>query len=130
MAQASIFMSPKCQQWVTGIVFPSTFVSIPDLIIQPLTNNQVTTELPVKTAIVNINNSMCPLLFNNNMPNSIKLRSNQLITIAKHTLESIAISINLSIATDASDRDLTNHKPAALDKSLQPHTDKMNYNSF
>uniref|UniRef100_A0A915IWM7 Uncharacterized protein n=1 Tax=Romanomermis culicivorax TaxID=13658 RepID=A0A915IWM7_ROMCU len=61
------------------------------------------------------------------MQNSIKLRPNQLVAVTKHTLESVAVpkpdsDIRISIAT--SDRDLTNHKPAALDKCLLHHTDK------
>uniref|UniRef100_A0A915JCR1 Uncharacterized protein n=1 Tax=Romanomermis culicivorax TaxID=13658 RepID=A0A915JCR1_ROMCU len=54
IAQASITTSLNCQQWVTGTIFPSTSASIPHLIFQPLTNNQVAIELPVETVIVNI----------------------------------------------------------------------------
>uniref|UniRef100_A0A915KZ21 Uncharacterized protein n=1 Tax=Romanomermis culicivorax TaxID=13658 RepID=A0A915KZ21_ROMCU len=78
------FLSAKCnnilegireeeRQWVTRMVFPSTSALIPDLIIQPLTNNQVATEFQVETAIDNITNGTCLLLFIDNMPNSIKL---------------------------------------------------------
>uniref|UniRef100_A0A915JUB7 Uncharacterized protein n=1 Tax=Romanomermis culicivorax TaxID=13658 RepID=A0A915JUB7_ROMCU len=86
-AQASVSILPNCQQWVTCTIFPSTLVSIPDLIIQSLTTNQVAIEFPIDTPIVNVTNGKCPPLFVNNMPNSIKLRPNQLTAMAKHMLE-------------------------------------------
>uniref|UniRef100_A0A915KVP8 Uncharacterized protein n=1 Tax=Romanomermis culicivorax TaxID=13658 RepID=A0A915KVP8_ROMCU len=61
MAQASVSISPNHQQWVTDTVFPLTSTTIPDLIVQPLPNNQVATEFPIETAIVYIANGMCPL---------------------------------------------------------------------
>uniref|UniRef100_A0A915KRH7 Uncharacterized protein n=1 Tax=Romanomermis culicivorax TaxID=13658 RepID=A0A915KRH7_ROMCU len=61
VAQASISISPNCQQWVAGTVFPSTTTSIPDLIVQPLPNNQVAMEFPIETTIVNITNN-CNLM--------------------------------------------------------------------
>uniref|UniRef100_A0A915K9S5 Uncharacterized protein n=1 Tax=Romanomermis culicivorax TaxID=13658 RepID=A0A915K9S5_ROMCU len=61
IAQVSISISPNCQQWVTGAIFPSTSTSVPDLIVQGLPNNQVATEFPIETAIVNITNGRCPL---------------------------------------------------------------------
>uniref|UniRef100_A0A915I439 Uncharacterized protein n=1 Tax=Romanomermis culicivorax TaxID=13658 RepID=A0A915I439_ROMCU len=60
VAQVSISISPNCQQWVTGAIFPSTSTPIPDLIVQELPNNQVATEFPIETAIVNITNGRCP----------------------------------------------------------------------
>uniref|UniRef100_A0A915HL71 Uncharacterized protein n=1 Tax=Romanomermis culicivorax TaxID=13658 RepID=A0A915HL71_ROMCU len=125
VAQASI--TPNFQQWVTGIVFPLTSALIPHLIIQPLTNNQVAMEFSVETTISNITNGTCPVLLINNMPNSIQLRPNQLVTMAQHTLEAVVVtspSTDISITFAASDGDLTDHKPAALDKSQSGHTDK------
>uniref|UniRef100_A0A915KFY4 Reverse transcriptase n=1 Tax=Romanomermis culicivorax TaxID=13658 RepID=A0A915KFY4_ROMCU len=130
VAQASISISPNCQQWITSTVFPSTLVdnqhrfsftlvSIPDLIVQPLTM-----KLPIKTAIVNIINDHCLLLFFNNTPNSIKLHPNQLIAVAKHTLGFTATHADCQVATAAADRNLTNHEPAALDKSLLCRTEQ------
>uniref|UniRef100_A0A915IZF3 Uncharacterized protein n=1 Tax=Romanomermis culicivorax TaxID=13658 RepID=A0A915IZF3_ROMCU len=124
VAQASISILPNCQPWVTGTPFPSTSILIPNLIIQPMTNNQVAREFPVETAIVNITNGSCPLLFFNNKPNNIKLQPNQLISITKHMLESVSVSNDLSIAATASIHNLTDHEPAALDKSSLHHTDK------
>uniref|UniRef100_A0A915I1A1 Uncharacterized protein n=1 Tax=Romanomermis culicivorax TaxID=13658 RepID=A0A915I1A1_ROMCU len=114
----------KERQWVTGKVFPSTHASVPDLMVQPLPNNQVATDFPIKTPIVNITNGMCPVLFVNNTPNSIKLRPNQLLAIAKHKLESIATLDDFHVATATSDCDLTDHQQAALNNSLPHHTDK------
>uniref|UniRef100_A0A915IIJ7 Uncharacterized protein n=1 Tax=Romanomermis culicivorax TaxID=13658 RepID=A0A915IIJ7_ROMCU len=102
-------------QWVTGTVFPSTSALIPNLIVQPLTNNQVATKFPVETAIVNITNGTYPLLFINNRPNSIKLQPTQLVAVAKHTLRSVAVSTssnNISMAIAPLDLDLTDNKPA------------------
>uniref|UniRef100_A0A915HXV1 Uncharacterized protein n=1 Tax=Romanomermis culicivorax TaxID=13658 RepID=A0A915HXV1_ROMCU len=56
------------------------------------------------------------------MPNSIKLQPNQLIAMAKHTLEYSEAYIDCQIATAAADRDFTDHKPAALDKSFNKST--------
>uniref|UniRef100_A0A915KHV9 Uncharacterized protein n=1 Tax=Romanomermis culicivorax TaxID=13658 RepID=A0A915KHV9_ROMCU len=124
IAQASLSILRNCQQWVTSTILPSTLASIPDFIIQPLPNNQVATKFPIETAIVNITNGRCPLLFINNTPNSIKLRPNQLLAAAKHTLEPAAHSIDFQVATTTLDCDLTNHEPAPLDKLLPCHTDK------
>uniref|UniRef100_A0A915L0T2 Uncharacterized protein n=1 Tax=Romanomermis culicivorax TaxID=13658 RepID=A0A915L0T2_ROMCU len=47
--------------------------------------------------------------------------------MAKHTLESVAISSpsnDISVAIAASDHDLTDHEPAELDKSMPCHMDK------
>uniref|UniRef100_A0A915HPA7 Uncharacterized protein n=1 Tax=Romanomermis culicivorax TaxID=13658 RepID=A0A915HPA7_ROMCU len=111
-------------QWETDMVFPLTSALIPNLIIQPLTNQQVPTEFLVETAIVNITDGMCPLLFINNRPNSIKLGPNQPIIVAKQTSESIPVSNNISMAVAASDHNITDQEPAGLDKSLLHHTDK------
>uniref|UniRef100_A0A915I2Q6 Uncharacterized protein n=1 Tax=Romanomermis culicivorax TaxID=13658 RepID=A0A915I2Q6_ROMCU len=62
IAQASITISWNCQQWVIGTVFPLTSASIPDLIVQPLTNKQVAMEFPVDTIIVHITNETSPLV--------------------------------------------------------------------
>uniref|UniRef100_A0A915J6C3 Vitellogenin n=1 Tax=Romanomermis culicivorax TaxID=13658 RepID=A0A915J6C3_ROMCU len=124
IAQASISVSPNCQQWVTGTVFPLTSPSIPHLIVQPLPKNQVAIEFPMETVVVNITNSRCPLSFVNNTPNRIKLRPNQLLAIAKHTLESITNVEDFHVATVASGCDLTDDEPATLDKSLPHHEDK------
>uniref|UniRef100_A0A915KQZ7 Peptidase A2 domain-containing protein n=1 Tax=Romanomermis culicivorax TaxID=13658 RepID=A0A915KQZ7_ROMCU len=128
IAQASVSIWPNCQQFVTSTLFPSTSASIPNLIVQPLPNNQVATEIPIKTAIVNITNGMFLLLFVNNTPNSIKLRPNQLLALAKHTLESVAHFDDFHVTATTLDCNLTNHEPAALDKSLAHHTDKQKVN--
>uniref|UniRef100_A0A915I5P9 Uncharacterized protein n=1 Tax=Romanomermis culicivorax TaxID=13658 RepID=A0A915I5P9_ROMCU len=73
IAQEMISISPHCQQWVRSTVFPTTTATIPDVILQPLAANNGAAELPVETAVVNITNGHCPLLFINNTPNSIKL---------------------------------------------------------
>uniref|UniRef100_A0A915L6B2 Peptidase A2 domain-containing protein n=1 Tax=Romanomermis culicivorax TaxID=13658 RepID=A0A915L6B2_ROMCU len=112
------------RQWVNSTVFPTTMATIPDLIVQPLSINSVAGEFPIETAIVNVTNSHCQLLFVNNTPNSIKLRLNQLIAVAKHMLGQAKSPINCQVATAAADRDLTDHKPAALDKSFPCHTDQ------
>uniref|UniRef100_A0A915L2X7 Uncharacterized protein n=1 Tax=Romanomermis culicivorax TaxID=13658 RepID=A0A915L2X7_ROMCU len=68
-----------------------------------------------------------PPLIVNNTPNSIKLCPNQWVTSTKHTLKSVADEIqnsDIPISVATSDLDLTNHEPAALDKSLLFHTDK------
>uniref|UniRef100_A0A915J210 Vitellogenin n=1 Tax=Romanomermis culicivorax TaxID=13658 RepID=A0A915J210_ROMCU len=90
-AHASITIVPNSEQWVTGTVFPPMSALIPNLIVQSLTNNQVSTEFPVETGIINITNGTCPLLFIDNMPNSIKLCPNRLVTVAEHMLESVAV---------------------------------------
>uniref|UniRef100_A0A915L4V9 Uncharacterized protein n=1 Tax=Romanomermis culicivorax TaxID=13658 RepID=A0A915L4V9_ROMCU len=95
-------------------VFPTTTATIPDVIVQL----PATAELPIETAIVNVTNGHCPLLFTNNSPNSIKLRPNQLIAMAKHTLHHPESSVDCQVATTTADHDLTDHEPATLDKSL------------
>uniref|UniRef100_A0A915KUH0 Uncharacterized protein n=1 Tax=Romanomermis culicivorax TaxID=13658 RepID=A0A915KUH0_ROMCU len=97
-------------------------VTILDVIVQPLTTNSITAEFPIETRIVNITNGKCPLLFVNNRSNSIKLGPNQLIAVVKHLLEYAENFANCQVATTATDCDLTNHQPAALDKSLSCHT--------
>uniref|UniRef100_A0A915J876 Uncharacterized protein n=1 Tax=Romanomermis culicivorax TaxID=13658 RepID=A0A915J876_ROMCU len=89
------------REWVTGTIFPSTSISISDQIIQPLPNNQVTTEFPIKTAIVNITNGRYPLLFVNNTMNRIKLRPNQLLAMAKYKLEPVTHLDDFQVATAA-----------------------------
>uniref|UniRef100_A0A915HGT8 Uncharacterized protein n=1 Tax=Romanomermis culicivorax TaxID=13658 RepID=A0A915HGT8_ROMCU len=95
-----------------------------DVIVQPLPTNSLATELPIETAIVNITNSQCPLLFVNNTPNSIKLHPNQLFPVAEHPLRSTEDPTHCQVATATADHDLTDHEPATLDKSLQCHTDQ------
>uniref|UniRef100_A0A915JUK4 Uncharacterized protein n=1 Tax=Romanomermis culicivorax TaxID=13658 RepID=A0A915JUK4_ROMCU len=112
------------EQWVNSTVFPTTTANIPDVIVQPLSTNSIATELPIETAIVNVTNGHCSLLFVNNTPNSIKLCPNQLIAVAKHMLGQAESPVDCQVATTAADRDLTDHKPAALDKSLPCHTDQ------
>uniref|UniRef100_A0A915KW23 Uncharacterized protein n=1 Tax=Romanomermis culicivorax TaxID=13658 RepID=A0A915KW23_ROMCU len=63
-----------------------TTATIPDVIVQPLATYNKAAKLPIETAMVNVTKGHCPLLFINNMPNSIKLCLNQLIAMAKHTL--------------------------------------------
>uniref|UniRef100_A0A915KQW9 Uncharacterized protein n=1 Tax=Romanomermis culicivorax TaxID=13658 RepID=A0A915KQW9_ROMCU len=94
------------------------------MIVQLLSTNSVATELPIETAIINIINGHCPLLFINKTPNSIKLCPNQLIAMVKHTLGQAESPIDCQVATAAADGDLTDHKPAALNKSLPCHTDQ------
>uniref|UniRef100_A0A915IKF6 Uncharacterized protein n=1 Tax=Romanomermis culicivorax TaxID=13658 RepID=A0A915IKF6_ROMCU len=115
---------PDIHQWVTSNVFPTSTATIPDVIVQPLPTNSVTAEVPIETAIVNITNGQCTLLFVNNTPNSIKLRPNQLLAVAKHALGFTKSHIDCQVATAAADRNLTNHEPAALNKSLPCHTDQ------
>uniref|UniRef100_A0A915HFZ0 Uncharacterized protein n=1 Tax=Romanomermis culicivorax TaxID=13658 RepID=A0A915HFZ0_ROMCU len=122
VAQVSTSISPHCQQWVNSTIFPTTTATIQNVIVQPLATNNVAAELPIKTAIVNVKNGHCTLLFINNMPNSIKLCQNQLITMAKYTLGHAEPSVNCQVATTPADRDLTDHEPAALDKSFPCHT--------
>uniref|UniRef100_A0A915HI17 Reverse transcriptase/retrotransposon-derived protein RNase H-like domain-containing protein n=1 Tax=Romanomermis culicivorax TaxID=13658 RepID=A0A915HI17_ROMCU len=98
--------------------------TITDVIVQSLPTNNVTAEFPIETAIVNVRNGKCPLLFVNNTLNSIKLHPNQLIAVAKHALRHTETSINCQVPTAAADHDLTDHKPAALDKLLPCHTDQ------
>uniref|UniRef100_A0A915JBH7 Peptidase A2 domain-containing protein n=1 Tax=Romanomermis culicivorax TaxID=13658 RepID=A0A915JBH7_ROMCU len=124
LAQVSVSISPHCQQWVNSTVFPTTTATIPDMIVQPLSTNSVAVELPIETAIINVTNSHCPLLFVNNTSNSIKLRPNQLIPVAKHTLGQAESSVDCQVATAAVDRDLTDREPAALDKLFSCHTDQ------
>uniref|UniRef100_A0A915JXP3 Uncharacterized protein n=1 Tax=Romanomermis culicivorax TaxID=13658 RepID=A0A915JXP3_ROMCU len=124
VAQVSVSISPHCEQWVNSTAFPTTTASIPHVIVQPLATNNVAAELPIETAIVNVTNGHCPLLFINNTPNSIKLCPNQLIAIAKHMLGHTESSVDCQVATAATDRDLTDHKPAALDKSFPCHTNQ------
>uniref|UniRef100_A0A915ILW1 Uncharacterized protein n=1 Tax=Romanomermis culicivorax TaxID=13658 RepID=A0A915ILW1_ROMCU len=117
-------MKLPLKQWVTSTVFPTTTITIPDVIVQPLPTNSIATELPIETTVVNITNSQCPLVFVNNMPNSIKLHPNQLLAVAKHVLGFTETSIDCQVATTAADRNLTDHEPTALDKSLPCHTDQ------
>uniref|UniRef100_A0A915KAM8 Uncharacterized protein n=1 Tax=Romanomermis culicivorax TaxID=13658 RepID=A0A915KAM8_ROMCU len=56
VAQASVSISPHCQQWVTRTIFPTTTATIPDMIVQPLPINSIVVELPIETALVNITN--------------------------------------------------------------------------
>uniref|UniRef100_A0A915I6R0 Peptidase A2 domain-containing protein n=1 Tax=Romanomermis culicivorax TaxID=13658 RepID=A0A915I6R0_ROMCU len=121
LAQASVSISPHCQQWETSTIFPTTTATIPDMIVQLLPTNSVTAELPIETAMVNPINGQCRLLFVNNMPNSIKLRPNQLITVAKQVLRPTKYTTHCQVATTAMDHDLTDHEPPALDKSLSCH---------
>uniref|UniRef100_A0A915IJW5 Uncharacterized protein n=1 Tax=Romanomermis culicivorax TaxID=13658 RepID=A0A915IJW5_ROMCU len=58
------------------------------------------------------------------MPNSIKLCPNQLLAVAKHALRSTEPHMDCQVATTTADCDLTNHEPAARDKSLPCHTDQ------
>uniref|UniRef100_A0A915IPV1 Uncharacterized protein n=1 Tax=Romanomermis culicivorax TaxID=13658 RepID=A0A915IPV1_ROMCU len=58
------------------------------------------------------------------MPNSIKLRPNQLLAVAKHTLGFTKTHANCQVATATADPDLTGHEPAALNKSGSCHTDQ------
>uniref|UniRef100_A0A915I425 Uncharacterized protein n=1 Tax=Romanomermis culicivorax TaxID=13658 RepID=A0A915I425_ROMCU len=105
----------------------TTDVSIPDLIVQPTKEADSNNEFPVETSIINITNVNCPLFFVNNTPNCIKLRPNQIIAVAKHTLESVAAPIqdsDIRVSVATSDHDLTDHELAALDKSLPLHMDK------
>uniref|UniRef100_A0A915HX66 Uncharacterized protein n=1 Tax=Romanomermis culicivorax TaxID=13658 RepID=A0A915HX66_ROMCU len=74
--------------------------------------------------MVNITNGKCPLLIFNNMPNSIKLCPNQLIAVAKHMLRLTDTFIDCQVAMATADRDLTDHEPVALDKSLPCHTNQ------
>uniref|UniRef100_A0A915K9R1 Uncharacterized protein n=1 Tax=Romanomermis culicivorax TaxID=13658 RepID=A0A915K9R1_ROMCU len=63
-------------------------------------------------AVVDITNGKYPLLFINNTPNSIKLRLNQLVVIAKHRLESVAVPTvdnSSHLSTAMWDWDLTDH---------------------
>uniref|UniRef100_A0A915HN66 Uncharacterized protein n=1 Tax=Romanomermis culicivorax TaxID=13658 RepID=A0A915HN66_ROMCU len=122
VTHVSIWISRHCQQWVKSAIFPTTRVTIPEVIVQPLATNSVAVELPVEPAVVNITNGHCPLLFINNKPNSIKLQPNQLIAMAKHTLEFSESYLDCQVATAAADRDLTDHEPTALDKSFPCHT--------
>uniref|UniRef100_A0A915HU36 Uncharacterized protein n=1 Tax=Romanomermis culicivorax TaxID=13658 RepID=A0A915HU36_ROMCU len=124
VAQVSISICPNCQQWVIGTIFPPMIVSIPDVIIQPLTTNHIATEFPIETAIINDTNRKCSLLLVNNMPNSIKLYPNQLIPVSKHALEYTVNPTDHQVATTAVDRDLTDHEPAALEKLLPCHNDQ------
>uniref|UniRef100_A0A915J5V1 WW domain-containing protein n=1 Tax=Romanomermis culicivorax TaxID=13658 RepID=A0A915J5V1_ROMCU len=121
VAQELVSISPHCQQWVNSNIFPTTTTTIPDVIVQPLATNSVAAELPIETAIVNVTNGHCPLLFINNMLNSIKLRPNHLIAMAKHTLGHTESPVHCQVATTAVDHDLTDHEPAALDKFLPCH---------
>uniref|UniRef100_A0A915L9F1 Uncharacterized protein n=1 Tax=Romanomermis culicivorax TaxID=13658 RepID=A0A915L9F1_ROMCU len=66
IAQISVSISPHCQQWVTSTIFPTTTATIPDVIVQPLPTDSVASELPIETAVVNVTNSQCLLLYVNN----------------------------------------------------------------
>uniref|UniRef100_A0A915K0Z2 Uncharacterized protein n=1 Tax=Romanomermis culicivorax TaxID=13658 RepID=A0A915K0Z2_ROMCU len=122
VAQVSTSISPHRQQWVNSTVFPTTTATIPDVIVQPLATNNIAAELPIETAIVNVTNGHCLLLFIKNTLNSIKLHLNQLIAMAKHMLGHAKLSVDCQVATATADHDLTDHKPAALDKSFPCHT--------
>uniref|UniRef100_A0A915HVY0 Uncharacterized protein n=1 Tax=Romanomermis culicivorax TaxID=13658 RepID=A0A915HVY0_ROMCU len=111
-------------QWVNSTVFPTTTATIPDVIVQLLSINSVAAELPIETAILNVTNGHCPLLFVKNMLNSIKLCLNQLIAAAKHALGQAESPVDCQVATAAADCDLTDHEPAALDKLLSCHTNQ------
>uniref|UniRef100_A0A915HNY1 Uncharacterized protein n=1 Tax=Romanomermis culicivorax TaxID=13658 RepID=A0A915HNY1_ROMCU len=121
IAQVSSSILPHCQQWVKGTIFLTTTATIPDIIVQPLATNSIAAELLIETAIVNVTNGNCPLLFVNNTPNSIKLRLNQLIAMAKHMLGYAKLYADCQVATAASDPDLTDYEPALLDKSFPCH---------
>uniref|UniRef100_A0A915HXA2 Uncharacterized protein n=1 Tax=Romanomermis culicivorax TaxID=13658 RepID=A0A915HXA2_ROMCU len=110
ITQASISISPHCQQWLTNTIFPPTTATIPDVIVYSWTTNSIAAEFPIKTAIINITNGKCPLLFINNTSNSIKLCPNQLIPVAKHALGHYKISTDCQMATAATDRELTDHE--------------------
>uniref|UniRef100_A0A915J1U3 Uncharacterized protein n=1 Tax=Romanomermis culicivorax TaxID=13658 RepID=A0A915J1U3_ROMCU len=111
-------------QWVTSTIFPTTTATIPDVIVQPLPTTSLAAELPIETAVVNITNSQCLLLFVNNTPNSIKLRPNQLLAVAKHVLGFMETHDECQVATAAADRNLNDQELAALDKLLPCHTDQ------
>uniref|UniRef100_A0A915J3E0 Uncharacterized protein n=1 Tax=Romanomermis culicivorax TaxID=13658 RepID=A0A915J3E0_ROMCU len=121
VAQVLTSISPHCQQWVNSTIFPTTMATIPDVIVQLLAANNIAAQLPIETAIVNVTNSHCPLLFINNMRNSIKPCPNQLIAMTKHTLGHEEPSVNCQVATATADRNLTDHKPAVLDKLKDDH---------
>uniref|UniRef100_A0A915KAG3 Uncharacterized protein n=1 Tax=Romanomermis culicivorax TaxID=13658 RepID=A0A915KAG3_ROMCU len=55
VAQASVSISPYCQQWVTSTI-PTTTATIPDIIVQPLPTNSIAVELPIETPLINITN--------------------------------------------------------------------------
>uniref|UniRef100_A0A915HHG8 Uncharacterized protein n=1 Tax=Romanomermis culicivorax TaxID=13658 RepID=A0A915HHG8_ROMCU len=112
------------QQWVNSTIFPTTTTTIPDVIVQPLSTNSVASELPIQTPIVNVTNGHCLLLFVNNTSNSIKLRPNQLIPVAKQMLGRAESPIDCQVARAAADRDLTDHELAALGKSFPCHTNQ------
>uniref|UniRef100_A0A915HW74 Uncharacterized protein n=1 Tax=Romanomermis culicivorax TaxID=13658 RepID=A0A915HW74_ROMCU len=124
LAQVLVSISPHCQQWATSNVFPTTTATIPDVIVQPLPTTSVAAELPIETAVINVTNGQCPLLLVNKMPNSIKLRPNQLLAVAKQALDFTEIHDECQVAIAAADRDLTDHELAPLDKSLPCHTDQ------
>uniref|UniRef100_A0A915KWS5 Uncharacterized protein n=1 Tax=Romanomermis culicivorax TaxID=13658 RepID=A0A915KWS5_ROMCU len=124
VAQVSVLISPHCQQWVNSTVFPTTTATIPDVIVQPLATNRVAAGLPIETAIINVTNGHCPLLFINNMLNSIKLSLNQLMAMVKQMLGHAQSSVDCQVATAAADPNLTDHDPAALDESFPCHTDQ------
>uniref|UniRef100_A0A915KIE2 Peptidase A2 domain-containing protein n=1 Tax=Romanomermis culicivorax TaxID=13658 RepID=A0A915KIE2_ROMCU len=102
------------------------FATLPamDVIVQPQSINSVAGEFPIETAIVNVTNSHHQLLFVNNTPNSINLRLNQLIPVAKHMLGQAKSPVDCQVANAAADRDLTDHELGALDKSFPCHTDQ------
>uniref|UniRef100_A0A915K1J0 Reverse transcriptase/retrotransposon-derived protein RNase H-like domain-containing protein n=1 Tax=Romanomermis culicivorax TaxID=13658 RepID=A0A915K1J0_ROMCU len=86
--------------------------------------DSVAAELPIETPVVNVTNGQCLLLFVNNTPSSIKLHRNQLIAVAKHAFGHTKSPIDCQVATTPMNRDLMDHEPAALDKSLPCHTDQ------
>uniref|UniRef100_A0A915I4Y9 Uncharacterized protein n=1 Tax=Romanomermis culicivorax TaxID=13658 RepID=A0A915I4Y9_ROMCU len=91
---------------------------IADVIVQPLPTDSMAAELPIETTVVNVTNSQCPLLFVNDTQKSIKLRPNQLLAVAKQGLGFTETHHKCQVATATAGRDLTDHEPAALDKSL------------
>uniref|UniRef100_A0A915JAN9 Uncharacterized protein n=1 Tax=Romanomermis culicivorax TaxID=13658 RepID=A0A915JAN9_ROMCU len=58
IAQASVSISPHCQQWMTSTVFTTTTATIPQLIVQLLATNNVAQQFPIETAIVNVTNDV------------------------------------------------------------------------
>uniref|UniRef100_A0A915KVD0 Uncharacterized protein n=1 Tax=Romanomermis culicivorax TaxID=13658 RepID=A0A915KVD0_ROMCU len=101
-SQMELFLNPANDNQLV-------ITSIPDVKVQPLATNNVAAELPIETAIVDLTNGHCLLLFINNTPNCIKLRPNQLIAMAKHMLGYIEPYPDCQLATAASNRDLADH---------------------
>uniref|UniRef100_A0A915IDN7 Uncharacterized protein n=1 Tax=Romanomermis culicivorax TaxID=13658 RepID=A0A915IDN7_ROMCU len=124
IASAAPIMSPGIICWnATGHAFRDP-CHIHSSICQIENLTLVAAQLPIETTIINIINSHCPLLFINTERNNIKLCPNQLIAMAKHMLGQAQSPTDCQVATAAADHDLTDHEPAALDKSLPCHTDQ------